>query len=261
MNGFDDTNGAVNLRLINCNFESDGTLGGRVAKIKISGCKTAYVIVEDVGFEGGENIDQWLAHFDMATVQAGQTRTLIFKFGGVWYKKTWAHGDHANAIAANGWKHDTEVIAQADMGMVYYNTAGTKLNVIKPRASGGFSGYVQVGDSGAPVLIIGDLTTPIAGSDLVNYRYILGAAGTNAGVRAGSGASARLESSAGNPKVTVDDNGWSVAGVAPTAQRVYTAPANHTDDRALDETGDTLTQVANVLGTLIKDLQEKGVIS
>jgi hypothetical protein len=37
--------------------------------------------------------------------------------------------------------------------------------------------------------------------------------------------------------------------------------ANHSDDRALDETADTLAQVANVLGTLINDLKIRGALS
>lgn len=57
-----------------------------------------------------------------------------------------------------------------------------------------------------------------------------------------------------------DDTGWAF-GSSTVANATYTAPANHTDDRALDETGDTLAQVAHVLGTLINDLKAKGIIS
>jgi len=43
------------------------------------------------------------------------------------------------------------------------------------------------------------------------------------------------------------------------AQTAFTV-TNHTDDRALNESADTLAQVANVLGTLINDLKAKGLL-
>ena len=49
---------------------------------------------------------------------------------------------------------------------------------------------------------------------------------------------------------------WELNGdlesLTPTSAYTVT---NHSDDRALNETGDTLVQVANVLGTLINDLK------
>lgn len=54
--------------------------------------------------------------------------------------------------------------------------------------------------------------------------------------------------------------GLGVWGTTPPAtQQTYTA-ANVSTDRALDATGDTLNQVADVLGTLIADLQATGLI-
>lgn len=67
-----------------------------------------------------------------------------------------------------------------------------------------------------------------------------------------------------------DHNGSVVLGGATTdlvgfygstgaAQTAYTL-TNHTNDRALNESADTLAQVANVLGTLITDLKAKGLL-
>lgn len=61
-------------------------------------------------------------------------------------------------------------------------------------------------------------------------------------------------------KATGDDSsGWSKVIVVTTAAS-YTV-TNHSDDRTIDETGDTLPQVAHVLGTLINDLKALGVLS
>lgn len=67
---------------------------------------------------------------------------------------------------------------------------------------------------------------------------------------------------ANNGGVSIGDDATTVIafhGAVGDVQRAYTI-ANHTDDRALNETTDTLVQVANVLGTLLKDLQAKGII-
>jgi hypothetical protein len=48
-------------------------------------------------------------------------------------------------------------------------------------------------------------------------------------------------------------------GATGAAQTTYTV-TNHTDDRALNESADTVAQVANVLGTLINDLKAKGLL-
>lgn len=50
--------------------------------------------------------------------------------------------------------------------------------------------------------------------------------------------------------------GTSVVGAQ---QQSYTI-SNHTEDTALDEANDTTSGVANVLGTLIQDLQTHGLI-
>jgi hypothetical protein len=73
----------------------------------------------------------------------------------------------------------------------------------------------------------------------------------------------------GRNGVTYDHNGSSVIGGKTThkvgfygnlgaTQTAFTV-TNHTDDRALNESADTLAQVANVLGTLINDLKAKGL--
>ncbi len=49
-------------------------------------------------------------------------------------------------------------------------------------------------------------------------------------------------------------------GTAPVAQSSAYSTVNVTTDRSLDATGDTLAQVADVLGTLIADLQATGII-
>ena len=49
-------------------------------------------------------------------------------------------------------------------------------------------------------------------------------------------------------------------GVTAAARSSAYSVANPTTDRALDVTGDTLAQVAQVLGTLIADLQTVGII-
>ena len=49
-------------------------------------------------------------------------------------------------------------------------------------------------------------------------------------------------------------------GHATGAVRTTYTDTNHTDDRALNESADTVAQVANVLGTLINDLKAKGLL-
>jgi hypothetical protein len=74
----------------------------------------------------------------------------------------------------------------------------------------------------------------------------------------------------GRKTVEYDHNGPSVLGGKATdkvgfygslgdVQTAYTV-TNHTNDRALNESADTLVQVANVLGTLITDLKAKGLL-
>ncbi len=65
---------------------------------------------------------------------------------------------------------------------------------------------------------------------------------------------------AGVVQVQGNSTGLGFFNVAPTARSAAYSAANHTTDRALNETADTLVQVANVLGTLILDLQAKGLI-
>lgn len=257
-NGLDDTNGHCFMRLSKSNYRSDGTLGGRIAKVKISGCKTAVLILEEVGFEGETDIDDYLAHIDMATVQSGQSRMIIIinSLFGV-RVKYWEHGDHGNEINFTGYQFGTDVSIRNGKRLIAHNSGGAVAELIQFIASGG---YAQIGGFTTPVKTA-DLNAITSGVDVLGYRSFEAQPGLDISVKASSGQAAKLKDSAGNAKVTANDTGWSVNGVAPTAQRAYTAPANHTDDRALDETGDTLPQVANVLGTLVKDLQEKGIIS
>lgn len=49
-------------------------------------------------------------------------------------------------------------------------------------------------------------------------------------------------------------------GATPVARPAAYTITNHTDDRALNETADTVIQVANVLGTLINDLKSLGLL-
>lgn len=74
----------------------------------------------------------------------------------------------------------------------------------------------------------------------------------------------------GTPEAGVVEYDGTLLTFTPGATRrtVYLLPAtpadytvaNHTEDRSLDETGDTLAQVANVLGTLILDLISEGIL-
>lgn len=55
--------------------------------------------------------------------------------------------------------------------------------------------------------------------------------------------------------------GWECFLYTPYTKALQTyTTTNHTDRRALDETGATLVQVANTLGTLIKDLRAQGIV-
>lgn len=68
-----------------------------------------------------------------------------------------------------------------------------------------------------------------------------------------------LKDSAGNTRVSVSTLGVAFNGATPAARPDYTV-TNHTDDRALNETADTLAQVANVDGTLVNDLIAIGLL-
>lgn len=49
-------------------------------------------------------------------------------------------------------------------------------------------------------------------------------------------------------------------GTAAAARPAAYTISNHSDDRALNESGDTAAQIANVLGTLINDLKALGLL-
>ncbi len=54
--------------------------------------------------------------------------------------------------------------------------------------------------------------------------------------------------------------GYGLCGVAPTVLKAFSTPTNHTNATTLDETGATLVQLANFVGTLAIELKAKGVI-
>ncbi|HEU4729982.1 MAG TPA: hypothetical protein VFT22_18925 [Kofleriaceae bacterium] len=64
----------------------------------------------------------------------------------------------------------------------------------------------------------------------------------------------------GTTKIQVNATGIGFFGVTPAARQTYTT-SNHTDSRTLNETAATLVQVANVVGTIIKDMQALGLIA
>lgn len=68
-----------------------------------------------------------------------------------------------------------------------------------------------------------------------------------------------LKDSTGNSRISYDINGIAFNGQTPVARPDFTV-SNHTDDRALNETADTLVQLANVVGTLINDLIAVGIL-
>lgn len=71
--------------------------------------------------------------------------------------------------------------------------------------------------------------------------------------------SSPLKDSAAASRISYDTNGVAFNGQTPATRPDYTV-TNHTDDRALNETGDTTAQVANCLGTLLNDLIAIGII-
>lgn len=62
----------------------------------------------------------------------------------------------------------------------------------------------------------------------------------------------------GTTRIMFNSTGVAFNGQTPAARPTYTL-TNHTLDRALNETADTLAQVANVLGTVISDLITVGL--
>lgn len=68
-----------------------------------------------------------------------------------------------------------------------------------------------------------------------------------------------LKDVSNNSRISYDTNGIAFNGQTPASRPDYTV-SNHTDDRALNETADTLAQVANVVGTLVNDLISIGLL-
>jgi hypothetical protein len=127
---------------------------------------------------------------------------------------------------------------------------------------------------GAVVLRAGDSTGSGMGTTLTGGALTLragdatGASGTrnggNAVIRAGNGADAQgyveIQTGGGTGRIRVDATGIGFFNVTPVARPAAYTPTNVTPDRSYDADTVVVAELADVVGTLIADLQAYGLL-